>query len=298
MKTHFTAFLALISCTCFSQIKSKVIDSHSGLSIPYVNISIENENKGTSSNANGEFELEVEQPKNIVFSAIGYETVKIHSDSIFEKVALKQLVTDLNEVVVSSSKKKLKRSIGKFETSHIKVYDGSGADNPWMSARFFPYHKEYENTPFIEKITIYTYSHIKNAKFTVRLYAVNEKGEPEGYIYNKNIIVTAKKGRHKTSIDIAALNIEYPKNGFFVAIEVLLIEQNKYEYEYFLSNSNQKNKATRYEPLFGTIASDTLDTYWSYIMGKWRKRDMLKEIDIKRYKNKYMPLAMELVLSN
>ncbi|MFD2891392.1 carboxypeptidase-like regulatory domain-containing protein [Flavobacterium chuncheonense] len=297
MKTLLTAFLTLISCTCFSQIKSIVIDSHSGLTIPYVNISIENEKKGTSSNANGEFELEVDQPKNVVFSAIGYETVKIHSDSIFGKVALKQLVTDLNEVVVSSSKKKLKKSIGKFKPSKIH-YFYSLHSVPWMHARYFAFQEEYESTPYVKKIIVYTDSSIENAKFNVRLYGVNEKGEPEGYLYHKNIIVTAKKGGHKTTIDIADLNIEYPKTGFFVALEGLLIEDNKYEFEYHLSNSNQKRKAKRYEPLFGTIASDTLDTNWVNYMGKWSKTSKLKDLNLKRYKNKYSPLAMELVLSN
>ena len=297
MKTHFTAFLVLICWTCFSQIKTKVIDSHSGLSIPYVNISIENENKGTSSNTNGEFELEVEQPKNIVFSAIGYETVKVHSDSIFGKVALKQLVTDLNEVVVSSSKKKLKKYIGKFKPSHIHLYYGTG-DKPWISARFFPYQKEYENTPYIEKITVYTNSDIKDAKFNVRLYGINEKGKPEGYLYHKNIIVTAKKGHHKTTIDIANLNIEYPKSGFFVAPEILLIEENKYEIKYYSNNSNKRITAIRYAPSFGTIASDTLDTNWVNFIGKWEKKGKEQHIHLKKYKNKYAALAMELVLSN
>lgn len=79
----------LLSNSTFSQIKGIVIDSISKKPILYVNIWVENENIGTTSNVKGEFELsEIETNKFIVFSAIGFKTKKIASDSIIQFIEL------------------------------------------------------------------------------------------------------------------------------------------------------------------------------------------------------------------
>jgi hypothetical protein len=36
---------------------------------------------------------------------------------------------------------------------------------------------------------------MEDAKFILKLYTVNSKGEPEGYLFQDNIIVTARKGK-------------------------------------------------------------------------------------------------------
>ncbi|MDD7913828.1 carboxypeptidase-like regulatory domain-containing protein [Polaribacter ponticola] len=76
MKKLLAIIILLVSNLCFSQLKSVIIDSKTKEKIPYVNIWIENENIGTTSNEKGEFELEIDSTKNILFSAIGFETKK------------------------------------------------------------------------------------------------------------------------------------------------------------------------------------------------------------------------------
>lgn len=296
MRKLLAIALVFISNFSFCQLKSVVIDYESKEKIPFVNIWVENENIGTTSNENGEFELEINSPKVIVLSAIGFETKKISSDLIEKKIELKPLITVLDEVVISSKKKTKELIIGEFKKSKINHYFGCGI-KPWITARFFEYKDEYKKTSFLRSIRLLTKSEIKSSKFNIRLYDINENGEPENYIYDKNIIGIARKGKKITEIDISGLNIEFPKNGFFIAIEWLIIEENKHEYKYTMEGSRKKHEGISYEPKIGTLPAETDKNSWILSQGKWRKS--WKNIGTsKQYKDKYSLMAVELTITN
>lgn len=296
MKKLLAITLLLISNLCFSQLKSVIIDSETKEKIPYVNIWVENENIGTTSNEKGEFKLEIDGTKVILFSAIGFETKKISSDSIKNILELKPLITQLNEVVIKSKKKSQKLIIGKFKKSKINHYFACGT-KPWITARYFKFKEEYNNTSFLNKIRLLTNSDVENSKFNIRLYGVSENGEPKDYIYDENIIGIAKKGKKITEIDMSDLNIEFPKDGFFIAIEWLIIESNKHEYNYTMKDSNKKLTGISYEPAIGTVPAETDENSWIYNQGKWRK--VWKNVGTgKKYKDKYSLMAIELTLTN
>ncbi|WP_299123199.1 carboxypeptidase-like regulatory domain-containing protein [uncultured Tenacibaculum sp.] len=296
MKKLTSTILLFISSISFSQLKSTIIDSETKEGIPFVNIWIENENIGTSSNEKGEFELNINSPKTIVISAIGYETKKIHSNTIKKSITLIPQLIQLDEIAITTKKKNKKQIIGKFRKSKINFYFSCGK-TPWVSARYFPYKENYNDTAFLDKIRILTNSEVKNAKFNIRLYGVNEKGEPEGYIHDSNIIGVAKKGKRITEVDISDLNIQFPEKGFFVAIEWLIIDTNKYEYKYKRKGSNKKHIAISYSPNIGTVPSETAENSWRFSRGQWKKVWKNKSSS-KRYNNKYNLLAIELTLTN
>jgi len=296
MKKLLTITFLLISNLCFSQLKSVIIDSETKEKIPYVNIWVENKNIGTTSNEKGEFKLEIDSTKMIIFSAIGFETKKISSDLIKNYLELKPLTIELDEVIISSKKITQELIIGEFKKSKINLYFGCGI-KPWITARFFKYNDKYGKTPFLKKIRILTKSDVKNSKFNIRLYSINENGEPENYIYDQNIIGIAKKGKKTTEIDISKLNIQFPEKGFFIAIEWLIIENNKYEYKYTMEGSRKKLEGISYEPAIGTVPAETDENSWIFNQGKWRK--VWKNVGtIKRYKEKYSLMAIELTLTN
>lgn len=282
---------------CFSQLKSLIIDSQTKEKIPFVNIWVENENIGTTSNLKGEFILNIDKPKNILFSAIGFETKKVSSDSIKNIVELKPVITELEEIIINSKKNTQELIIGEFKKSKINSYFGSGT-KPWIAARYYGYKDVYEKTPYLKTIRILTNSDVKDSKFNIRLYGVNKNGGPENYIYDQNIIGIAKKGKKTTEIDISKLNIKIPENGIFIAIEWLIIEKNKYEYKYTMEDSRKKLNGISYEPAIGTIPAETDENSWLFTKGKWKK--IWKRIGmIKKYKGgKYSLMAIELTLSN
>ena len=297
MKKVLTITFLLISKLCFSQITSVVIDSETKEKIPYVNIWVENENIGTTSNENGEFKFAIDGTKTILFSAIGFETRKISSDSIKSILELKPFITELNEVVIKSKKQKKKLVVGEFKKSKISNYFGCGTI-PWISARYFKFKEDYNTTSFLNKIRVLTNSDVDNSKFNIRFYSVGENGQPNEYLFDENIIGIAKKGKKITEVNISDLNIEFPEDGFFLAIEWLIIESNKYEYSYTMQNSGKKITGMSYEPAIGTVPAETDENSWIFTQGKWKKMHKNDSRISKRYKGKYNLLAIELTLTN
>lgn len=289
----------LISNLSFCQLKSIVIDEETKEIIPYVNIWVENENLGTTANENGEFELKINHTKVIHFSAIGYETKKISSDSIKQRVELTPTINELNEVIITAEKSLKELKIGEFKKSKINYYFSCGT-TPWIVARFFDYNDNYAKTKYLKRIKVLTNSDVRDAKFNVRLYNINENGAPGDYLYDKNIIGIAKKGKKITEIDISELSIAFPENGFFVAIEWLIIEHNKHEYNYTKENSKKKFKGISYSPKIGAVQADTNENGWVLIQGKWIKAWKMRGFKGKneKYNNKYSLIAIVLTLSN
>ncbi len=296
MKAALFILIMLFTGLCSTaQIKSVVVDGNTKEVIPYVNIWVENENIGTTSNEEGEFELNVtDTNKIIVFSAIGYATTKIKVSNIGKEVTLMPQATVLQEVFMRLKKGTRTLGIGRFRKSEIHNYFGS-AVSPWMVANYFGYQEEYKNTPYLKKLNILTDSQIKNATFNIRLYSINEKGKPGDYLYDKNIIGLAKRGKMVTEVDLSSLNIQFPKNGFFIAFEWLLIESNKYHITYTRSGSKEKYTGIRYAPSIGSVTADEEYNSWRYVQGSWTR--WYKPSIISK-SGRYSFAAIELTLTN
>lgn len=289
--------LLLLTNSTFSQIKGIVFDSISKEPIPYVNIWVENENIGATSDQNGKFEFSgLSSEKVLVFSAIGYYTKRTNASLNFNEVKLVEKVIQLSKVVIFSTKQITETVIGKFKRHKINYYWACGK-NPWINARFFPYKSEYEKTPFLKTIEFFTSSEVKDSKFNIRLYSVNENGEPDNYMTNQVITGTAKKGGHLTKVDLSDLYIRFPKNGFFIAVEWLIIEHNKVVHYMKKSTPQKPISMNWYSPSFGTIGTETDENNWVFSLGKWSKTWKNKKTSKYRKEN-YNLIAIKLVLTN
>lgn len=296
MKKLLAILFLLITNLSFSQLKAIIINSETKEPIPYVNIWVENENIGTTSNSKGAFTLEINSTKSILFSAIGFETKKIASHLITETLELTPQTTALDEVIIRSKKTTQEFVIEDFKKSEINSYFGCGI-KPWIAAKYFKYNAQYNNTPFLKTIKILTNSNVKDSKFNIRLYGVNENGAPENYIHDQNILGVAKKGKRTIEIDISALHIKFPSNGFFIAAEWLIIEDNKYKYTYTMEGSKKKLDGISFEPAIGTVPAETDENSWVFNQGRWQK--IWKNMGtIKKYNDKYDLMAIALTLSN
>lgn len=223
------SFLLLISLSFFAQTKGIVVDE-SGKPIPYVNIWVENENIGTTSEENGQFSIITGENKILVFSAIGFETLKAKLNES-GKVVLKSVSYQLDEVVIKNRIRKDQIEIGKYKKGNIKLYYGAGIQ-PTIIAKFIALSQDIKKHPFIDNISFLTLSDINNAKIKVRFYEVASDGSP-GLDYSDDIIiVSVKSGKQNNTIDLRDKNIIIPNSGLFIAFEWMIIEENKYTYEY------------------------------------------------------------------
>tara|TARA_R110002049_G_scaffold294590_5_gene481313 strand:+ start:14855 stop:15751 length:897 start_codon:yes stop_codon:yes gene_type:complete len=298
MKSRLILILSLLVVSIAkSQINAVVINSKTKEKIPYVNIWVENESIGTSSDENGHFSISEDiADKYILFSAIGFETKKILADLINSSVELTPQSININEVKIIADKRPKKLVIGSLKKSKVNCHLRSST-LPWIATRYYEYSEIYSKTPYLNSVKIYTISETKDAKFNIRLYAVNQEGLPENYIYDKNIIATAKKGYHLTEVDLSAYKIPFPKNGFFLAVEWLIIDSNKFEFT--VKNQESKKKVIRvsYSPMIGTTTHKTNNKSWFLSEGIWRNRAQICGLQ-KQYPDKYSTLAVELTLSN
>ena len=155
---------------------------------------------------------------------------------------------------------------------------------------------------------------INNAKIKVRFYEVAQDGSP-GLDYSDDIIiVSVKSGKQNNTIDLKDRNIKIPDSGLFIAFEWMIIEENKYTYEYTIDQENTQSmgglldlkkkvykNGIKYDPSIGTTPSD-FSTSWQYAAGKWISRMIHKKSDyhrgIDKYDNKFGELAIKITLTN
>lgn len=305
------SFILLFSFSFFAQNKGVVVDE-SGKPIPYVNIWVENENFGTTSEENGGFSIIGAENKTLVFSAIGFEKLKTKLNES-GKVVLKSNAYKLDEVVIQKRIGKDQIEIGKYKKGDINMYYGTNL-KPSILAKYIASTKDIKTHPFVDNITFLTLSNINKAKIKVRFYEVAQDGSP-GLDYSDDIIiVTVKKGKRNTTLDLKDKNIIIPDSGLFIAFEWMIIEENKYTYEYTLDKEKNKVQGAlpdpkkkvykdgiEYNPFIGTIPSESSSS-WQYIAGKWVSRKIHEKSNINggldKYENKFGELAIKLTLTN
>jgi hypothetical protein len=283
-------FLLLTTFSLSAQIKGVVKDSISGKPIAYVNIWIENENIGTTSEKNGSFLLDIKEEKNIVFSALGYET-KILKSSQIDKVSLIEKIYEMPEIVLEIPQLTKEIEVGDSKKIHHTQLSG---DKPWIYGKSFKYEEKFTETPFLKSIIFYTNSNIKDAKLKIRVFEMKDSIPADDILY-EDIIVTVKKGMKKNKLDVSKYNINFPKDGLLVGLEWLIIDENKYDFVYTIKK--QKKSFVTYAPSLVINYFDEENSF-SYTGGKWVKNFRRKSNDGRDWDNKIMTPAINIVLSN
>jgi hypothetical protein len=189
-------------------------------------------------------------------------------------VALQTAIYNLNEVVITKSKGSIEREIGNFNKSYASHLSGSV---PWIYAKLFEFNGVYKKTPFLKNAIVFTKSKIKNAKFKLRIFAVQENGFPAEDLLKEDIVIVVKSGKNKNVIDLSKYKLMFPDNGIFLAYEWMIMEENKYLYKTDFKGSSKKY-SINYAPavLVNKVATETTFVYQG---GKWisRKGSSLRE---------------------
>jgi hypothetical protein len=283
----------LFCCTLVSaQIKGVVVNSK-GAPIPYVNIWVENENVGTTSDENGIFKINTAVSTTIIFSAVGFEVKKIKI-KYNEKVILEDVVYKLDEVTILKRKQDKELEIGDAKKIHHKQLSG---DKPWIYGKLFQYNSSYSETQFLKKIIFFSDSEKKGAKLKIRLFEFNDT-LPTNDILTEDLIVTVGKGMKKNEIDISKYNLKFPEKGIIIGLEWLIIEENKYVFEYKDIQTKKRVRNEYYAPSLVVNYSKEEHSF-DYSGGKWKRKKIFQtdKTDKPWYNNVMMP-AINLILSN
>lgn len=222
MKKFFFLALFLISFSAKSQsiFKGKIVDNLSQ-PISYVTIKSEN-NNFYFSDAEGNFIIpQTITKESYVFSCVGYASKNlILTSETSNIIKLDKLTFELNEVVVSFNKKEKK--IENLGNNNI----GIGRLFPKIGYQYAVYIKNEDRKEGL--IASVSYFIRKppggdaSGPFRVRLYQLDPiTKQPGKDLLNVNLIVNGNKDWTWFTVDLREYNIDFPENGFFVAMETL-----------------------------------------------------------------------------
>jgi hypothetical protein len=282
----------------FGQINGIVKDSKTRLPISYVNIGVENKEVGVSANEKGEFVLVgANQNDVLIFSAVGYQSLKIKQSDIKEEVFLEERIFDLMELAVNPRKGKKIYQLGNIDRKEINSFFANRG-YPHINGRYIPFTENISATRYLKEIRFLTRSKIRNAIFNIRLLTLNDNGNPIEYYSEQNIIGQCKKGMSITKINVENLNIKFPETGLIVGVEWILIDRNKYVSEYWEKGKKQKSKKTEYSPWFGGDMEIENNSWTKTSNLSWYKQIAYSFDQPIGSKGKYSTLAVELLLTD
>lgn len=289
-KYRLLILFCFLSMSIFSQVKGKVIDENNQ-PLPYVNILVENENIGTTSDIDGSFFLNIKEEKTLIFSILGFEKLKMKSSEA-RTVKMIPATYQLGEIAIGNKKDTKQIEIGKTENAIRQAFE----NGPRFDAKFFPFKSSYNKTKYIKKVAVHTESSIDDATIKIHFYEVDENGLPGQELMEKDFITKVKKGSRMTQFDVSRLNMIFPKEGLFVAIERLFIESNKFEKEVPASDQSKTKIQRTYYPLPFYNFVEREYTY-TFLGGKWTK-EFKKDAQGIPVKTRVFEPAITLMLSN
>jgi hypothetical protein len=250
--------LLLLGQWLHGQTTISLKDKTTNLPIAYANIWKE-KHLYRSSDSTGVFKVDQsDMGKEFKITCVGYKDAVLKMNEV---LTLEPSAIVLNEVKITKRKFEKTVKLGKAkrgDSVYAVQYDAKNG----MSAKFF---ENTNNSAFINNVQFCASASEKNRIISLLFYTVGENGEPKEILNTKNIIVKIKKGNHIAEVDVSDLAIEFPKEGVFVAIQHILLEQNK---EY---TKPYRPNAFFYEP---TIAVDLTKGYkdtWYFKEESWHK---------------------------
>lgn len=293
MKAKLMLCLFCLATLCIQaqskQIYGSVIDKSTGRPLPFATIIIAESEKGTSADVNGNFSIQItkkEEGLELFVSNIGYKKKKITVPDAGEiTVELSRLIEELNEVSILRPKANKKHRINSFRLGQkIGIGNFSGGKYPSMVARYYKRPEGFASQCFLNEIKIKFFAipqqPYKSAKFRLRILAVDSNGKPGKDLVFKDLVLEKPGVRNSLKVDVSNFYIQVPKEGFFIALEHLFINENAYKevHNYRVNDTVYKDAGMiKYAPVFEGILEENNDDFNSYYLSVtgWRKMNKL-----------------------
>ena len=258
MKVLHCIFIGLCGISLNSQVSGKVIHAKTGSPISYVNVWVKSTTKGSTTGPNGEFIIEQGKVGDtLLVSCLGFQNQIVIAKAINE-VPLIPAEIFLDEVVVVPMSQVTTREIRSYEkSSRLKNFYFNGH---YSLARYFPYSEDYTTTPFIDRLTLVTESALKNVIFRVYLLKADKNGDPSAYPLSEPYLLNCGKGKTEITVNLIDEKIQVPQNGFFVVIDRLNLEQNKF---------SNKIASDILQPAIAMVKDGALTQTWMSFGGRW-----------------------------
>lgn len=223
----------------------------------------------TTADSLGYFYINKESNQNYKITAIGFNDKYITDFSnVINDILLESKTILLEDVKIVNPSF---QHIEKFGKAKKGTFVGVNFDVTTSEfVKFFPYPYIKNKTEFIKSVSFYTNTTSNKRKVNIVIYNVDSDGNPGQVINNENIICNLKKGKTLNEIDLSKLKIIVPQEGFFVGIQHLIIEDNKY----YPAVNNPTGKSFCYEPFFSVTENPKVFDSWDFTNGVWKKNNL------------------------
>lgn len=268
---QFVCFFLLVGISISAQIKSVVKDSLTGKPIPYVGIWTNSETKSFSSDKKGKFEIPKENTiEELLFFTSKYQAKKITIHQLKESIYL----TPISEEKAANKPIQKTEKIILNEFKFSKNYTAIAFDEQTtLLAKYIPYNESYSQTKFLKNIQIGLVSCLQNSVCKIRFFEADSEGNPSNEIANSEVISKiymqdeTSKTETNSKINLIKKQIEFSKNGLFVALEIMFLDENYT----CLPFDNSKEHCFLNPKIISFEKSG--EKTWAYINGKWIKND-------------------------
>jgi hypothetical protein len=263
MKQLFSFFLfGLVSLS--AQNTFQVVHSQSKKPVPYANIWLTENNFGTSTNQNGFFELpNISQTDTLVIDVVGFQKRLIVTNQISNPIELFPII-EINELMHIPKVKILQKNTT-FQYQQVYLNPGK----PYMFSKLFPNKDLQKNGTKLKKVRVKLNNRQAKSKFLMRFYEVDENSKPSKLLHQSPILVEVRESNVlEIEVDVKNIGIIIPKNGILVALETIVIPENKLEWNATEYGTDKTIQMVEYQPNFSFVPTNSTNT-WLYSNGKW-----------------------------
>lgn len=196
-----------------------IVSNEQGMVIPFCQVSVKNKQQGVYANNDGTFIVHaIEHKDTLVFSCVGYETslLALSEQTPPLSIRLKQSMVKLDEVAITTSKKKTKTGQLYNKTKH----EGNAFLGPGFETGLY-FKPVTKGDSWLKEIFIYISPlGLPDTKFRVHVYADDSlKKLPGSDITDSNLIVYGgPKGAEWIKIDLSQKYIPV-QQGIYITME-------------------------------------------------------------------------------
>jgi hypothetical protein len=250
-------------------LQAKIVNGSTKEIIPNATIKNTATNETVLANIQGDFRIKLTNTDSVLFTCVGYQNKIVCANDIefINEISLTENKSLLSDVVVNN---KPKRSIvlNDFSNCGFNWLVSGGAQS--QTAQSFYIENSYT---YLKKINICKMG--GHTKFRVWIYDIDTiTGGPSNKLVEK--IIEVKSSKRNVKIDLKEFNIQIPNKIFFVAIEWLFIDENRF-WEKQLGFNGIKQKVANYSPgiSFSNRGVNNENICWDLMNNnnKWHKSD-------------------------
>lgn len=267
-KSQNTALMAvfwLLNLSVSGQtISGRVLSSFDSIPVPFATLSNQAFEWGLTANEDGTFKTnQLKEGDTLIISSLGYYQARIPYYELHNNVRLFLNVrpVQLDEVKISKTARMKDVWLGSKQNTPNSIIGTIGMSTIREIALLIPNFTQSKG--LIRKVGYYIGRLGKpKTPFRIRIYK-NDNGMPGDDLLNQSVVVHASRGNSWRDVDLSAYKIPFPAEGFFIAMEWLLVPNKKYHYELILRNGEiadrfgQSAGATNeFEPGYGRIRNN------------------------------------------